>query len=38
MLLFFDKSADMSLIYTDPKYDISDDILKKLGITKKANI
>ena len=27
----FDKSADMSLIYTDPKYDISDDILKKLG-------
>ena len=27
----FDKSADMSLLYTDPKYDISDDILKKLG-------
>ncbi len=27
----FDKSADMSLIYTDPKYDISDEILKKLG-------
>ncbi len=27
----FDKSADMSLIYTDPKFDISDDILKKLG-------
>jgi outer membrane protein len=27
----FDKAADMSLIYTDPKYDISDDILKKLG-------
>ncbi len=27
----FDKSADMSLIYTDPRYDISDDILKKLG-------
>ncbi|MCF6185019.1 MAG: OmpH family outer membrane protein [Bacteroidales bacterium] len=27
----FDKSADMSLIYTDPKYDISDDVLKKLG-------
>ena len=27
----FDKSADMSLIYTDPKYDISDDILTKLG-------
>ncbi|PID87825.1 MAG: hypothetical protein CSB06_03445 [Bacteroidia bacterium] len=27
----FDKSGDMSLIYTDPRYDISDDILKKLG-------
>ncbi|MCF6367039.1 MAG: OmpH family outer membrane protein [Bacteroidales bacterium] len=27
----FDKAADMSLIYTDPKFDISDDILKKLG-------
>ncbi len=27
----FDKSADMSLIYTDPKYDISDEVLKKLG-------
>jgi len=27
----FDKAADMSLIYTDPRFDISDDILKKLG-------
>ncbi len=27
----FDKSADMSLIYTDPKFDISDEILKNLG-------
>lgn len=27
----FDKSSGMSLIYTDPKYDLSDDILKKLG-------
>jgi len=27
----FDKAADMSLIFTDPRYDISDDILKKLG-------
>ncbi len=27
----FDKAADMSLIYTDPKFDISDDVLKKLG-------
>ncbi|NPA67487.1 MAG: OmpH family outer membrane protein [Chlorobi bacterium] len=27
----FDKSADMSIIFSDPKYDISDDVLKKLG-------
>ncbi len=27
----FDKAANMSMIYTDPRYDISDDILKKLG-------
>ena len=27
----FDKSSGMSLIYTDPKYDISDDVLKKMG-------
>jgi len=27
----FDKAADMSLIYTDARFDISDDILKKLG-------
>ena len=27
----FDKSSGMSLIYTDPKYDLSDDVLKKMG-------
>ncbi len=27
----FDKSSGMSLIYTDPKYDISDEVLKKMG-------
>ena len=27
----FDKASGMSIIYTDTKYDISDDILKKLG-------
>jgi len=27
----FDKAGSMSLIYTDAKYDVSDDVLKKLG-------
>lgn len=26
----FDKSSGMSIIYTDTKYDVSDDVLKKL--------
>jgi len=29
--IIFDKATGMSMIYTDQKYDISDDILKKLG-------
>ncbi len=29
--IIFDKASGMSMIYTDQKYDISDDILKKLG-------
>jgi outer membrane protein len=29
--MIFDKASGASLIYTDPKYDISDEIVKKLG-------
>ena len=29
--MIFDKASGMSMIYTDQKYDISDDVLKKLG-------
>ena len=27
----FDKASGMSIIYSDPKYDVSDEIVKKLG-------
>jgi len=29
--IIFDKSGNASIIYADPKYDVSDDVLKKLG-------
>jgi len=29
----FDKSSDLTMLYTDPKYNISDMVLKKLGYT-----
>lgn len=29
--VIFDSSGGMNMLYTDPKYDKSDDILKKLG-------
>ena len=29
--IIFDKSSDMTMLYTNPKYDKSDDILKALG-------
>jgi outer membrane protein len=31
--VIFDKSADLSIFYSDPKIDKSDDILKELGVT-----
>jgi outer membrane protein len=31
--IIYDKSADLSVFYSDPKIDKSDDILKDLGIT-----
>ena len=31
--IIFDKSADLSVFYNDPKLDKSDDILRDLGIT-----
>jgi len=29
--VIFDSSSSLTMLYTDPKYDISDDILEKLG-------
>ncbi len=29
--VIFDTSAGMNMLYTDPKYDLSDDVLEKLG-------
>lgn len=31
--VIFDKSADLSIFYSDPKIDKSDDVLKDLGVT-----
>jgi outer membrane protein len=31
--IIFDKSADLSVFYNDPKLDKSDDILRELGVT-----
>jgi outer membrane protein len=31
--IIYDKSADLSVFYADPKIDKSDDILKELGVT-----
>ncbi len=33
--VIFDKSANSNLLYSSPKYDKSDAILKKLGLSKK---
>jgi len=29
--VIFDTSAGMNMLYTDPRYDISDEVLEKLG-------
>ena len=31
--IIFDKSADLSVFFADPKIDKSDDVLKDLGVT-----
>lgn len=31
--IVFDKSSALTMLYTNPKYNISDDVLKKLGFT-----
>lgn len=36
--VIFDKSADLSIFYADPKIDKSDDVLKDLGITNPTKI
>lgn len=32
--VIFDKSSDMTMLYTNPKYDMSDEVLDKLGYKK----
>jgi outer membrane protein len=34
--IIFDKSSDLTMLYANPKYDVSDKILEQLGITKKG--
>jgi outer membrane protein len=31
--VIFDKSSDLTMMYTNPKYDISDDVLDNMGFT-----
>lgn len=31
--VIFDTSSGMNMLYTDPKYDVSDEVLEKLGYT-----
>jgi len=33
-VIFDAASSNLSMLYTDPKYDLSDDVLKKLGYVK----
>lgn len=33
-VIFDSASSNLSMLYTDPKYDLSDDVLKKLGYVK----
>lgn len=35
--LVFDKSSGVNIIFANPQYDKTDDVLKKLGIEKKEN-
>lgn len=32
--VIFDKSGGLSMLYTDPKYDLSDQVLQKMGYNK----
>ncbi len=33
----FDKSSDLTMLFTNPKYDISDDVLENMGFTPGKN-
>ena len=33
----FDKSSDLTMLFTNPKYDISDDVLESMGYTPGQN-
>lgn len=33
----FDKSSDLTMLFTNPKYDISDDVLEAMGYTPSQN-
>ncbi len=35
--IIFDKASDLTMIYTNPKYDKSDDVLAKMGYKKTAS-
>lgn len=34
----FDKSSDMIMLYSNPDYDLSDEVLKELGVVVKDNV
>lgn len=35
LAIVFDKSSDLTMLYTNPKYDLSDDVLTYMGYNKK---
>jgi outer membrane protein len=35
--VIFDKSSDLTMLYTNPKYDKSDEVLEQLGYSKKGS-
>lgn len=35
--LIFDKSSDLIMVFTDPKYDITDKVLKQMGLDAKQS-
>jgi len=35
--VIFDKSGDSNILYSNPRYDLSDDVLKEMGYTPKSS-